>query len=150
MQSHLTSSFDDDDNASWYTVCQVPMVEWRLDCENCRHLTVVGLRDTGPCTLAGSRSKIGQPDVADRVLSQATTKGSVRRKTKIERNVICRRGREGEEGGWGGEGLGWAEPVSKEVDQRSSVELGVLTLLILFSLQRRLVVCWLLNVPAPG
>ena len=24
------------------------MVEWRLDCENCRHLTVVGLHDTGP------------------------------------------------------------------------------------------------------
>ena len=24
------------------------MVEWRLDCENYRHLTVVGLHDTGP------------------------------------------------------------------------------------------------------
>ena len=24
------------------------MVEWRLDCENCRHLTVVGLDDSGP------------------------------------------------------------------------------------------------------
>ena len=22
--------------------------EWRLDCEDCRHLTVVGLHDTGP------------------------------------------------------------------------------------------------------
>ena len=29
------------------TVCRVPMVEWRLDCENCRHLTVVDLHDTG-------------------------------------------------------------------------------------------------------
>ena len=28
--------------------CRVPMVECRLDCENCRHLTVVGLHDTGP------------------------------------------------------------------------------------------------------
>ena len=24
------------------------MVEWRLDCEDCRHWTVVGLHDTGP------------------------------------------------------------------------------------------------------
>ena len=37
-----------DGNASWYSVCRVPMVEWRLDCENFRHLTVVGLHDTGP------------------------------------------------------------------------------------------------------
>ena len=43
VQSHLTSSFTDDGNASWYSVCQVP-----TDCENCRHLTVVGLYDTGP------------------------------------------------------------------------------------------------------
>ena len=35
-------------NASWYLVCRVPMVEWRLHCENCRHLMVVGLHDTGP------------------------------------------------------------------------------------------------------
>ena len=48
MQSHLTMSFTDDGNASWYSVCRVPMVEWRLDCEDCRHSTVVGLRDTGP------------------------------------------------------------------------------------------------------
>ena len=48
VQSHLTSSFADDGNASWYSVCRVPMVEWRLDCENCRHLTVVGLHDAGP------------------------------------------------------------------------------------------------------
>ena len=48
VQSHLTSSFADDGNASWYSVCRVPMVEWRLDCENCRHLTVVSLHDTGP------------------------------------------------------------------------------------------------------
>ena len=48
VQSHLTPSFADDGNASWYSVCRVPMVEWRLDCENCRHLTVVGLHDTGP------------------------------------------------------------------------------------------------------
>ena len=50
VQSHLTSSFADDGNASCYSVCRVPMVEWRLDCENCRHLTVVGLHDTGPST----------------------------------------------------------------------------------------------------
>ena len=48
VQSHLTSSFADDGNASWYSVCRVSMVEWRLDCENCRHLTVVGFHDTGP------------------------------------------------------------------------------------------------------
>ena len=48
MQSHLTSSFADDCNTSWYSVCRVPMVEWRLDCENCRHLTAVGLHNTGP------------------------------------------------------------------------------------------------------
>ena len=41
-------TFTDGGNASWYSVCRVPMVEWRLDCENCRHLTVVGLHDTGP------------------------------------------------------------------------------------------------------
>ena len=51
VQSQLTSSFANDGNASWYWVCRVPMVEWRLDCEDCRHLTVVGLHDTGPrCT----------------------------------------------------------------------------------------------------
>ena len=33
-----TSSFADDGNASWYSVCRVPMVEWRLDWEDCRHL----------------------------------------------------------------------------------------------------------------
>ena len=37
-----------DGNASWYSVCRVPVVEWRLDCEDCRHLTVIGLHDTGP------------------------------------------------------------------------------------------------------
>ena len=42
------STFTDDGNASWYSVCSVPMVEWRL---NCPHLTVVGLHDTGPWTL---------------------------------------------------------------------------------------------------
>ena len=66
--SHLTSSFADDGNASWYSVCRVPMVEWRLDCENCRHLTVVGLHDTGPWTtlcvsysvwLSGSHGRAG-------------------------------------------------------------------------------------------
>ena len=41
-------TFANDGSASWYWVCWVPMVEWRLDCENCRHLTVVGLYDTGP------------------------------------------------------------------------------------------------------
>ena len=44
----------DDGDASWYSVCRVLMVEWRLDCENCRHLTVVGLRDTGPMSLLKS------------------------------------------------------------------------------------------------
>ena len=42
------STFADDGNASWYSVCRVSMVEWRLDCENCRHLTIIGLHDTGP------------------------------------------------------------------------------------------------------
>ena len=44
----VTPHLADDANASWYSVCRVPMVEWRLDCENCRHLTVVGLHDTDP------------------------------------------------------------------------------------------------------
>ena len=37
-------TFTDDGYASWFSVCRVPMMEWRLDCENCRHLTVVGLQ----------------------------------------------------------------------------------------------------------
>ena len=41
-------TFVDDGNASWYSVCGVPMVEWRLDCGNCRHLTVVSFHDTDP------------------------------------------------------------------------------------------------------
>ena len=41
-------TFADDGNTSSHSVCRVPMVEWRLDCINCRHLTVVGLNDTGP------------------------------------------------------------------------------------------------------
>ena len=41
-------TFADVGNASWYSVCRVPMVEWRLDCENYPHLTVIGLHDTGP------------------------------------------------------------------------------------------------------
>ena len=40
-------TFPNDGNASWYSVCRVPMVEWRLDYEDCRHLTVVGIHDTG-------------------------------------------------------------------------------------------------------
>ena len=43
--------FADDGNASWYSVCRLPMVEWRLDCEDCSHLTVVGLHDTGLWTV---------------------------------------------------------------------------------------------------
>ena len=41
-------TFADDDNASWYSVCRVAMVEWRLDCGDCHHLMVVGLHDAGP------------------------------------------------------------------------------------------------------
>ena len=41
-------TFTDNGYASWYSVSQLPMVEWRLDCEKCRHLTVVGLHNTGP------------------------------------------------------------------------------------------------------
>ena len=40
-------TFADDGNASWYSVCRVPLLEWRLDCQNCRHLMVVCLHDTG-------------------------------------------------------------------------------------------------------
>ena len=58
VQSHLTSLFTDDGDASWYSVCRVPMVEWRLDCEDCRHLTVVGLHDTGPRTLFAVMSRM--------------------------------------------------------------------------------------------
>ena len=39
-------TFAGDGNASWYSVCRVPIVEWQLDC---RHVTVVDLHDTGPC-----------------------------------------------------------------------------------------------------
>ena len=60
VQSHLTSSFADDGNASWYWVCRVPMVEWRLDWEDCRHLTVVGLHDTGPWCLRSPRVGLWQ------------------------------------------------------------------------------------------
>ena len=48
MQSHLTSLFADDGNTLQYLVCWVPMVEWRLNCENCRHRTIVSLHDTSP------------------------------------------------------------------------------------------------------
>ena len=41
-------TFADGGNASCYSACRVPMVEWRLDCNNCRHLTVVVLHDSGP------------------------------------------------------------------------------------------------------
>ena len=59
VQSHLTSSFADNGNASWYSVCRVPMVEWRLDCEDCRHLSsasmipVPGLNMNGCWTAQG-------------------------------------------------------------------------------------------------
>ena len=56
VQSHLTSSFAYDGNASWYSVCRVPMVKWRLGCENCRYLTVVCLHDTGPCLVVSLHS----------------------------------------------------------------------------------------------
>ena len=56
VQSHLISSFADDGNASWCSVCRVPMAEWRLDCENCRHLTVVGLHNTCPWPMQACRS----------------------------------------------------------------------------------------------
>ena len=35
-EARCDCKFTDDGNASWYSVCRVPMVEWRLDCENCR------------------------------------------------------------------------------------------------------------------
>ena len=53
MQTRLISSFADDGNASWYSVCRMPIVEWRLDCENCHHFRVVGLHDTGLSTGTG-------------------------------------------------------------------------------------------------
>ena len=43
-----TIKFTDNGNASWHLVCRVPMVEWQLDSEDCRHLMVVGLHDTDP------------------------------------------------------------------------------------------------------
>ena len=53
----------DNGSASWYSVCRVPMVEWRLDCEKCRHLTVVGLHDASPwspaCSTENSSSQAG-------------------------------------------------------------------------------------------
>ena len=58
VQSHLTSSFADHGNASWCSVCQMLMVEWRSYCENCRYLMVVGLHDTNPrCLLFTSCTK---------------------------------------------------------------------------------------------
>ena len=50
-------TFADNGNVSWYSVYRVPMVEWRLDCENCRHLTVVGLHNTGPRFEAGTSTQ---------------------------------------------------------------------------------------------
>ena len=50
-------TFADNGNASWYSVCREPMVKWWLDCEYCRHLTVVGLHDTGPRLVKGWWSK---------------------------------------------------------------------------------------------
>ena len=47
------------------------MVEWRLDCENCRHLTVVGLHDTGPRSLLGR----GLPGVGSLVATLPSTRG---------------------------------------------------------------------------
>ena len=41
-------TFTNNGNALWHSVCWMLMVEWRLDCEDCRHLTVVGLHNTGP------------------------------------------------------------------------------------------------------
>ena len=43
------------------SVCRVPMVEWRLDYENCRHLTVVDLHDTGPRMSMHSDGDAGKP-----------------------------------------------------------------------------------------
>ena len=54
-------TFTNNGNASWYSVYRVLMVEWRLDCENCSHLTVVGLHDTSPwvqCTVPGEFSSL--------------------------------------------------------------------------------------------
>ena len=39
-------TFANDGSASWYSVCRVPIVERWLDCENSRHLTVIGLHNT--------------------------------------------------------------------------------------------------------
>ena len=47
VQSHLTSSFANDGNPSWYLICWVPMVEWWVDYEDCHHLTIVGLHMGG-------------------------------------------------------------------------------------------------------
>ena len=52
--------FADDGNASWYSVCRVPMVEWLLDCEDCCHLTVVNLHDPGPRLHESRYSKLLQ------------------------------------------------------------------------------------------
>ena len=53
----------DDGNASWYWVCRVPMVKWRLDFKDCRHLTVVGLRDAGPSSCNTSNACSDYTDV---------------------------------------------------------------------------------------
>ena len=55
-------TFADDGNTSWYLVCRVLMVECRLDSENCRHLTVVGLHDTGPWTHQAVTRQHAPPD----------------------------------------------------------------------------------------
>ena len=60
-------TFTDDGNASWYSVCRVPMVEWRLDCEDCHHLTVGLWKLSSP---DGRRPPWYRPQV----LSRRTTK----------------------------------------------------------------------------
>ena len=118
VQSHFTSSFADDGNAS---VCRVPIVERLLDCENCRHLTVVGLHDTGPtfpivhCTYL----KIDLTRLPGRpCLDEASAAGLVRLKPPsiiyVTVKVRRREGRRCGGGGWAGGAGGGHRACGKE------------------------------------
>ena len=54
------------------------MVEW-LDCENCRHLTVVGLHDTGPRFSTGRPSSPFQGSTAHPNMRGGAIKGVLKK-----------------------------------------------------------------------
>ena len=61
-----------------------------MDCENCRHLTVVGLHDTGPRSLTKTtmdkletRQRATKRKLLEIKLKQRTSNTTVRQRTKV-------------------------------------------------------------------